>query len=365
MKETLDGISIVRVPLYPDHSRSAVKRVLNYISFALSGSLLGPWLLDKPDVIFVYHPPLTIGIPAWILSRLWRVPFLYEIQDMWPETLRATGMLNNPRLLDVVGRFAKWVYAKADAISVISPGFRDNLIRKGISSEIIHLIPNWVDTTIYYPDEPDLQLANELGLADKFNIMFAGNIGEAQGLETVLEAAELLQDLAEVQFVIVGDGVALPRLREGVETRDLKNVRFLGRYPTESMPALYALADVLLVHLKDDPLFRITIPHKILSYMASGKPILAAIAGDAAEVVKDAGAGIICPPQNPAALAQTVQEFVALSAQARQRMGECGLRSTQEKFSRDNLVGKVESVLRDLVLGQRSVEESVHVSSGG
>ncbi|MDX9954489.1 MAG: glycosyltransferase family 4 protein [Anaerolineae bacterium] len=365
MKEVLEGISVVRVPLYPDHGRSALKRVLNYVSFALSGSLLGPFIVPKPDVIFVYHPPLTVGAIAWVLHRLWRVPFLYQIQDMWPETLEATGMLTNLRILNMVGRFAKRVYAEAGAIAVISPGFRDNLIQKGVPSRKIVFIPNWVDIKVHHPAPRDPQLAEDLDLANTFNVMFAGNVGEAQGLETVLEAAELLRDLPEARFVIVGDGIAMPRLRAEVEARHLDNVRFLGRYPAGTMPALYALADVLLVHLKDDPLFRITIPHKILSYMASGKPVLAAVAGDAADVVLEVGAGIHCPPQDPAALAQAVRDFYGMTAAERQSMAECGLRAAHEKYDRDILVGQIEAVLEQLVAGQNTTGEAIHVSSLG
>jgi colanic acid biosynthesis glycosyl transferase WcaI len=355
-REVLDGIPVVRVPLFPEHSRSGLLRALNYISFALSASLLGPLLLSRPDVIFVYHPPLTVGMPAYVLSRIWQVPFLFQIQDMWPEHLSATGMLNNRRMLDWLGWFAKWIYARADAISVISPGFRDNLIAKGVPPEKIHLIVNWVDLDTYHPNMPEPQLAEELGLADKFNIMFAGNIGKSQGLETVLDAAEVLKDLSEVQFVLVGDGVALPQLRKDAEVRELDNIRFLGRYPTEAMSGLYALADVLLVNLKNDPLFRMWIPHKVFAYMASGKPILAAVAGDTADVVADVGAGIVCPPQDSEAMASAVRRFVKMPETERQLMSKRGLTAVHQKYSRENLVGEIESLLRSLVTRQRSAE---------
>jgi glycosyltransferase involved in cell wall biosynthesis len=344
-RETISDVSVVRVPLYPDHSQSALRRGLNYLSFALSAALLGPGGVDRPDVIFAYHPPLTIGVPAWVLSRLWRVPFVYQIQDMWPETLTATGMLNNGRILDLIDRFAKWVYSRSDAICVISPGFRDNLIEKGVSPGKIYTIPNWVDAETYYPDVPDLKLAKDLGLAGKFNVMFAGNIGEAQGLHTALDAAKALEDLPQVQFVMIGDGVALSRLRHEAEVRGLSNVRFLGRYPVESMPSLYALADVLLVHLKDNPLFRITIPHKIFAYMASGKPILAAVAGNAADVGSDADAGVTCSPEDPEAMAAAVRQFASMPMQERQRMGEQGLAVVHQEYSRETLVSQIEQLL--------------------
>jgi colanic acid biosynthesis glycosyl transferase WcaI len=347
-REVLDGVPVVRAPLYPDHSRSGLRRALNYTSFAVTSSLIGPWLVPRPDVIFVTHPPLTVGWPAWLLSRLWRVPFVYQIQDMWPDTLHATGMVDSERILSWVGRFAKRVYAKAEAICVISPGFRANLIDKGVPPEKIHVISNWVDTETYYPEQPDRALAEELGMAGSFNIMFAGNIGEAQGLETALDAAELLRNHPQVQFVFAGDGIALPRLRQSAESRGLDNVRFLGRYPEKAMPKLYALADVLLVHLKDDPLFKITIPHKILSYLAVGKPILAALAGDAADAVTEAGAGIVCPPGDPQALASVVQRFHSMDDLERRKMGECGLAAAHKQYSREVLVGEIEAVLRDV-----------------
>lgn len=348
-RETLAGVPLIRVPLYPDHSRSGIRRVLNYISFALSSALLGPWLAPRPDVMFVYHPPLTIGIPAYLLSRLWRVPFVYQIQDLWPETLRATGMLHNERLLGWIDRFARSVYARASHILVISPGFRANLLNKGVPADKIHVISNWVEFEDGPAAHSDPELAAQLGLAGRFNIMFAGNMGQAQGLETVIEAAVLLTDLPEVQFVLVGDGVALPHLTQAVQEKNLPNVRFLGRYPQQAMPDLYALADALLVHLKNEPLFAITIPHKILTYLGAGKPILAAVAGDAADLVAAAGAGISCPPEDPQALAETVRRLYSMSPEERQTLGERGLRAAHTSYSRDELVGRIEAVLQKAV----------------
>jgi colanic acid biosynthesis glycosyl transferase WcaI len=346
-REVLAGVPVVRVPLYPEHSRSGAGRMLNYVSFSLSSALLGPWLLKRPDVIFVYHPPLTIGLPATLLSRLWHVPFVLQIQDMWPETLSATGMLNSPRILRWVGQFARWVYARANSILVISPGFRRNLLDKGVPADKVHFISNWVDTAMYHPAEPEPELAAELGLVGRFNIMFAGNIGEAQGLETVLEAADLLRDLHDIQFVIVGDGIALARLQQAAQARDLTNVRFLGRYPAHAMTRLYALADVLLVHLKDDPLFRITIPHKTLAYLATGKPILAAVSGDVAELVTGEGVGVTCSPSDPAALAETVRGLYDLAPDERRRMGARGLAVVEEKYGRPMIISQIEAILRD------------------
>lgn len=348
-KENLAGVPIVRVPLYPEHSRSGFRRALNYISFALSSSLLGPLLINRPDVIFVYHPPLTIGLPAWFLSRFWHIPFVYQIQDLWPETLRATGMIHSESIFSWVDRFARWVYRRAEAICVISPGFRKNLIDKGVPSEKIQVISNWVDTTICYPEEPDADLARELGLDKKFNVMFAGNMGVAQDLETVIRAANLLQELESVQFVFVGDGVALAGLQNIVREFKLENVKFLGRFPSEMMPSLYALADVLLVHLKDEPLFNITIPHKIFAYMASGKPVLAAIRGDAADIIRDVEAGVVCEPGQPDKLASAVIKLYNLSTIERQEMGLRGLHRVRTSYDRERLVKHIVAQLEAAV----------------
>ncbi len=340
-RETIEGVPIIRVPLYPEHSGSAWRRVLNYLSFALSAAIIGPWLVPRVDVIHFHHPPLTAAFPAWLLSRMSRTPLTCEIQDMWPETLAATGMLNNSRLLKVVGWCAKRVYNATDAIRVISQGFRDNLIQKGVPSEKIHVISNWVDADFYRPQEPDHALAEKLGLADRFNIMFAGTIGLAQGLETVLDAAALLSDLPRLQFVLVGDGADSSRLEELARQRGLSNVKFLGRYPGDQMPKMYALADVLLIHLRDDPLFRITIPHKVFTYLASAKPILAALEGDPAEVVRSAEAGIACPPSNPQALADAARRLYEMPSDQLQTMGRRGRLAVRECYDRDRLIGQV------------------------
>jgi glycosyltransferase involved in cell wall biosynthesis len=354
-KETISGVPVVRVPLYPEHSRSGIKRAINYLSFALFAAALGGCAVSKPDVMFVYHPPLTIGIPAYALSRLWRIPFVYQVQDMWPETLSATGMLNNTAVLGIIGRFAKWVYERAAAICVISPGFHANLIEKGVPADKIHVISNWVDPEAYYVAEPDPDLAEELGLSKRFNVMFAGIIGAAQGIEVVLEAARLLRELKDVQFVLVGDGIALSGLKKMANDQGLNNVLFLGRYPQDRMPSLYALADALLVHLKNDPLFRITIPHKTLTYLASGKTILAAVAGDTANVVTQAIAGITCAPGDPAALADAVRKLYHLDRAELQRMGRNGRQTAQNLYSREHLIGKIAAVFKQATESSRNV----------
>jgi colanic acid biosynthesis glycosyl transferase WcaI len=347
--EVINGVKVIRVPLYADHSTSAMRRVLNFVSFMLAATLLGPWVAPRFDVMHVVHPPITVGLPAWVITRLRRKPFTMEIQDMWPETLAVTGMVNNQWALRLVGMFAQWVYGAADAIRVISPGFKNNLIEKGVPAHKVHVISNWVDTDFYRPVAPDPEQARQLGLAGRFNIMYAGTIGLAQNIGVVLDAAERLRDLPQVQFVLVGDGLELETLRAAAAERSLSNVLFLGRYPADAMPALYALADVLMIHLRDSPLYRITIPHKTFTYLASRKPILAAMQGDVANVVQSLGAGLCCPPSDPVALADAVRALYAMPQDERDAMGRNGERAAREQFGKHQLVGQIATMLEATV----------------
>jgi len=339
---------VLRLPLYPDHSRSAARRILNYISFAASASLMGPVLCGAADVMWVYHPPLTVGIPAWWISLLRHIPFVYEIQDMWPETVVASGMMSSEFVAKWLGGLAQFVYRRATAITVISPGFKCNLVAKGVPPEKIHVIPNWADEDIYRPVPPDPGLAVQHGLSGRFNIIYAGNMGTAQALSNVIEAADLLRDLPQIQFVFIGDGVEESMLRRRAHERGLQNVRFLGRQLAVEMPRFYALADVLLVHLKRDPLFEITIPSKILAYLACGRPILAAVAGDAADVVRNAGAGVVCYPEDPEALAAAVRKLYTMSPSEREAMGQAGRAAYLANYTRQVLLGWYEELLTEV-----------------
>ena len=346
--EILDGIRILRVPLYPDHSRSVVRRALNYGSFAVAAALLGSVLGGPVEVIFAEHPPLTIGLAAWVIGRLRRVPFLYAVNDLWPESVEATGMVRSSRVLDNLGRLERLVYRRAAAIAVISPGFKANLAGKGVPPEKVHVIPHWADESLYRPVPPDPRLAENLGMAGCFNVVFAGQLGLAQGLDVVLDAADELSDLPDVQFVLVGDGTDADRLRQAAGQRNLRNVHFLGRQPAARMPDIFAVSDALLVNLRDDPLFRITIPSKTIAYLACGRPVLMAVEGDAAEVIRAAAAGVTCRAGSGKELAGAVRRLRAMPRTVLEDMGRAGRAAFLAAYSRSVLLDRYEAILSEL-----------------
>ena len=356
-EEQIDGVRVVRVLHYPYHGRSAGKRTASYLSFALLASTIGPIKIGKPQLIWAFQSPLTVGIPTLWLKVLRGVPVVYEIQDLWPETLAATGMVSSRAVIAAVGVIASGLYHTVDALVVQSPGMKQNLVAKGVSPGKVSVIPNWADEDLYRPVEPDPRLAAAEGMAGRFNVVFAGNLGSAQGLRTLLDAAILLRDHPRIQFVFVGDGVDEPTLRDTTRALGLRNVLYLGRRPAHEMPGLFALASALIVHLKKDPLFAMTIPSKIPAYLASGRPIVAAVEGDAAAVVRDVQAGIVCPPEDPEAIARALVTLDEMSVAARERLGRNGRETFLRSYARRQLIPLYENLFfRVARAAGRSVE---------
>jgi len=346
-REVMDGIPVLRVPLYPSHDQSPVGRALNYLSFGLSASILGSPTVSRADVMYVYHAPATIGLPAVVIGQLRRIPFVYDINDLWPDTLDATGMLNGKAPLWMIDRWCRFVYRRAGRVVVVTPGFKAALCARGVSEEKIEVIYNWCDERQAAGTGPDEALARDLGMAGRFNVVFAGTMGKAQALDSVLEAAGIVAErLPAVQFVFVGGGIEVERLKKSAVEKGLPNVLFLPRRPVSEIGRVLDLADVLLVHLKDSPLFRITIPSKVQTYLAIGRPILLGVRGDAENLVTAAKAGIPCQPESPLGIAQTVEEFFRMPRQRLREMGENGARYYRENLSLSMAVGKFEDVFR-------------------
>ena len=327
-RETVDGVAILRVALYPSHDRSAVRRVANYASFAASSAVLGPLLSRPSDVLYVYHPPPTVGVPAAVFHRLRNVPIVYHVADMWPESALESGMLGRGSVRRLaraaLDSYCSWVYSRCQVITVLSPGFKRLLVERGVPAERIQVVYNWADDDVFRPLPRDEVLAKSLGMSGRLNFIYAGNIGPLQALDTVVRAAAEVRDLPDIQVVIAGGGVDEPHLRQLAKDTGAANVLFLGRRPVSEMPAINALADVLLVHLRNVPFLEATIPSKTQVALASGRPVLMAVAGDASDVIRRAAAGIAVPPEDVGAMARAMRDFHAMTRADREQMGARG-----------------------------------------
>ena len=321
-REVIEGVKITRLPLYPNHGQSSIKRILNYSSFAGSALMYGLFFAQRPDVIYAYHPPLTVGITAVILRAFKKVPVVYDIQDMWPDTLRATSMVTSERTLRLVGKVCSWVYRYMDHIVVLSSGFKSLLVERSVPAEKISVIHNWSDEVALQStagSAPDELIARD----DTFSILFAGNMGKAQALEAVVEAAQITSEQSpQVRFVFVGGGIEVENLKKKTAALGLGNVSFLPAVPMSEVGSLLQKADALLVHLRKDPLFEITIPSKTQAYMAVGKPILMAVDGDAANLVRKAECGVIAESENAQSIANAAKCLSLLSLDDRKSMGD-------------------------------------------
>jgi colanic acid biosynthesis glycosyl transferase WcaI len=348
-REQIAGISVVRVPLYPDYSKSVALRAINYASFAASAATIGCALINRPDVVYVYHPPPTVGLPAIVTQALYGVPFVYDIQDLWPDTVRAVGIVTNKCVLSIVRHWCNYVYKRADRLVVLSPGFKRALEDRGVAREKIEVIYNWCD----YEDDVRPVAPREYSQPEqerRFRIVFAGTMGVAQALHAVLEAAHICREtVPRAQFVFVGRGLERARLERMAVEMGLDNVEFLAYRPRDAMGLLLASADVLLVHLKDDPLFRITIPSKTQAYLAAGRPILMGVRGDAADLVARAGAGLTCKPENPASIAAAVRTLAESGPERLNEMGRAGQAFYERELSLSNGVNKFETLFKSAV----------------
>lgn len=347
------GASIVRVPLIPRGKRS-INLILNYLSFFTMASTLGAWKLRGKhfDAVFVYAvSPIMAAIPAVIIGRLKKAPVFIWVLDLWPETLRAVGVLRQPFLLGCVGRVVSWIYNRADYLLLQSHGFYENVQRyctREIDPQRLIYFPSWAEDDFSTTTPPPSALLTHD--PSVFTVLFAGNLGEAQDLPAVIEAAQTLVGTVAVRWVIVGDGRMSDWLADQVEARSLENVLLLGRHPLEEMPGLFACADALLVSLKTNDVFEKTIPGKVQAYLASGKPILGMINGEAAHVIEASGAGLACPSGDAAALARITLELATTDENERIRMGKSGREYYLANYSKPTLLARLEQLFRDATL---------------
>jgi glycosyltransferase involved in cell wall biosynthesis len=350
-RETWQGVEIRRVPLIPRAGGSGPRLALSYVTAALFSCLHVLRLsLRHYDVVFVFQPsPITTGLAGLVRKALRGTPIAIWVQDLWPETLEATGFVRSPLLLRPVSALVRIIYAGCDLLLAQSRAFATHLESRGISPERIRYFPNSADE--FYrpvdvlPDAPERKMLPAAG----FIVMYAGNLGFAQDFESVLAAAELLRPDPRIQWVLLGSGAAEGWIRQQVAARELSGcVHLLGNHPAETMPTWLALADALLVTLKKSPIFALTVPSKVQPYLACGRPILAALDGEGARVVEEAGAGYASPAEDPAALAGAVARMADLPPAERIRMGDRGRAYFEAEFQRGMLLRRLDAWLQEL-----------------
>ncbi len=349
-KEYYSGATVFRVPLLARGTGGGFRLALNYLSFvmfALWGVLFRLPRTPGFDAIFVFEPsPVTVGIPAALARWRYGAPILFWVLDLWPESLAAAGAVKSKSLLSLVARLVRWIYSKCDRVLVQSRAFIPEICRHGVGQSRVRYFPNWGEGAL----DGALTTNHIPALPDGFRIIFTGNIGAAQDFSSILDAAAKLQHRGDIHWIIVGEGRMAAWARAEAGRRELGGtVHFLGQYPLDAMPDFFSAADAMLLSLRREPIFSLTVPGKLQSYLASGKPILAMLDGEGARIVDEAHAGFSCPAGDAAALATAAEKLADLPAAERVRLGDNARTYFVRHFEREGVFDSLELFFRDAV----------------
>jgi glycosyltransferase involved in cell wall biosynthesis len=348
-------VKVIRAYTYHALHRSFVHRVFAFVSFMVSSFFAGLRVKDV-DLVWGTSPPIFQGVTAWSLARLKRLPFLFEVRDLWPSFAIAVGVLKNPLLIRMSLWLERFLYRRADRVIVNSPGYVKHVTERG--ARRVELVPNGADPEMFDPSDNGETFRTSNGLAGKFILLYAGAHGMSNDLQIVLEAAKTLQDTktaatSKIQFVLLGDGKEKPALQKQTEETGLTNVLFLPPVPKADVASVLAGADACLAILKPLDEYKTTYPNKVFDYMAAGRPVVLAIDGVIREVVEAAGCGLFVPPGNPSALAKAVRVLAADKEKAR-RMGLAGRKYLEQHFSRSAEAEKLATILEECRLDRQS-----------
>lgn len=336
-KEFFESTPIYRIPILPRGSKNGVKLILNYCSFVLSGLLFAPWLLRKKkyDVIFVYAPsPIFQAIPASFLGWLKGVPVVLWVQDLWPQSAEATGYVKSAWVLKLLEKLVRFTYSHTDLLLVQSKAFIGPVSKLAPNIPIAYF-PNSVEKEFYSPQVTHAPKVKSL--QSGFTVLFAGNVGSAQAMETIVAAAERLNAYPEIKIVILGSGSKEDWVAQQIFERRLTNLHLEGRFPVETMPVLMRQASALLVTLTNQPIFELTIPSKIQAYLAVGKPVIACLNGEGARLITEAKAGIAVNAEDDEGLAQAIVKLYQMSEAERSQMGVNGRAYFKQNFDEEML----------------------------
>jgi colanic acid biosynthesis glycosyl transferase WcaI len=344
-----EGAEIIRVPMTA-RGQGSLRLMLNYLSFAVSASMLGFWKLRgrQFDAIFAYQvSPVTVGLPAVIMRAVKSAPLAFWVLDLWPETLEAVGVVRHPSLLQAVGKLVSFIYKRCDLVLVQSKRFIPQVQKYAGNSIRVEYFPSWAEP---FFGSKDVGYADEVPpKTGSFNVLFAGNIGDAQDFPAILAAAESLKSHSHIRWLIVGDGRLARWVADEIKRRNLHDcVLMLGRYPVERMPAFFKHANAVLVSLKDEPIFSMTIPGKLQSYLAAGIPVVAMLNGEGAEVVRNSQSGLTCAAGDHAGLAAAVLKLSEMTKEQQGAMGRNGLKVSASEFDRKALMNQLAGWLEKL-----------------
>ncbi len=330
--EVAPGVYVMRAYTPATLHRSFLWRLVSFLGFMMAATLTA-WRAGRVDVVIGTTPPLFQAFSAWAVARLRRRPFLLEVRDLWPQFAVDMGLLTQPLLIALARRAEAFLYRQADHLLVNSPAYRDYLIGRAVPPAKIAFIPNGVDPTMFDPEDRGEAWRERWQLAHRFVVTYAGALGPANDIPTLLRAAARLRERADIHFLLVGDGKERPHLEAQAAAQGLTNVTFTGTVPKDQMPMVLAASDACVAILRDIPSFRTTYPNKVFDYMAAGRPTILAIDGVIRRVIETAGAGVFVPPGDDAALAAAVLRLAA-DREACRVMGEAGRRYVVAHFHR-------------------------------
>ena len=347
-KEKLDKITIYRSPLISRANGSSLRLFLNYFSFAFFASLRVLFINNKFDKIFVYEvSPITVGIPAIIAKYRFKAPIFFWVQDLWPESIIAAGGITNKFIINSIDKLTIFIYNHSYKILVQSRAFIPYILNQNVNENKIFYLPNSTET--FYNKVPVKNKFNKLMPKDGPILMFAGNIGEAQGFKTMIKSALYLNKSGiKVNWVILGDGRQRQSIENKINKLGLQNCFFfLGSFSSEEMPWFFACADALLVTLKKNLIFSLTIPNKIQSYMACSKPIIASLDGEGGRVILEAKSGFVSPSEDHISLSKSIIKFLKLNSNEKKLMGDSARIYFEKEFERDKLISKIENIFNN------------------
>jgi glycosyltransferase involved in cell wall biosynthesis len=344
------GATVLRVPLQP-RGNGRLQLLLNYASFVFWGCLLGPWKLRNrrfDAIVFWEASPITSAIPAILLRRLKRTPLAMWVLDLWPETLAAVGIVRRPWALNVIGWLVAFIYKRCDLILAQSRSFFANIEKWSGDTSRVRYFPSWAEP-LFAVDPGSVAKAPEMDrFAGGFTVMFAGNVGDAQDFPSVLAAFGHLRKRPDIRLIILGDGRAADQVRAEITGRGLAETVFmLGKHPLEKMPSFFRAADALLVSLKPEPIFAMTIPGKVQAYLAAGIPLLGMIDGEGARVIAESAAGFVCSAGDSVGLAEIIERLANMPATERTAMGQRGRDYGRREFDRNILIDRLVHWLED------------------